>query len=116
MTSSIPALTTSGLNVVTDKHRMVVLPAIRHDDQLYITLVLSGFSTSEYPQVNISAALEAGDASRLLPVSQGGSGEPNVIRFNIVFEGLRDTTSNYVLTIPGPMISGDARIAFNDIY
>jgi hypothetical protein len=113
VTNFLPVVTQSGLSISADGNSIVILPAIRYRDQLYVTLILSGSEATDHAKSSISVALEARDASILPPVSQGASGEPGLIRCNIVFASLSGMTSNYVLTIRGPLFLDGTRIALN---
>ena len=114
MTNVLPAVTQSGLSISTDGDSIVILPAIRYQDQLHITLILSGSEATNHARSSISVALEARDESILLPISQGWSGEPNLIRCNILFASLSGMTSDYVLTIRGPLFPNGTRIALGN--
>ena len=48
------------------------------------------------------------------PYHRGGSGEPNLIRYNIVFANLSGMTSDYVLTIRGPLFLDGTRISLSN--
>lgn len=119
MTISVPVTTVSGVRLdtgnVAGDPGIVVLPAMRHQDRLYITFVLTGLNVKQYSRTGVSAALESSDGKLFHPVSHSSTGDDGLFWVNIVFEKLEGSTTQNVLIVAVPQVAPETRIALVEL-
>ena len=119
VTISVPVTTVSGVRLdtgnVAGDPGIVVLPAMRHQDRLYITFVLTGLNVKQYSRTGVSAALESSDGKLFHPVSHSSTGDDGLFWVNIVFEKLEGSTTQNVLIVAVPQVAPETRIALVEL-